>query len=58
VNTFHDAFLDARRRIEAGADPEEVVPVLLKLAEAQDEIVLAQELYADETGDDDEEPDG
>jgi len=58
VNTFHDAFLDARRRIEAGADPEQVVPVLLKLAEAEDEIVLAQELYADEAGDDDEEPDG
>ena len=58
MNTFHDAFLDARRRIEAGADPEQVVPVLLKLAEAEDEIVLAQELYADEAGDDDEEPDG
>jgi len=58
VNTFHDAFLDARRRIEAGADPEQVVPVLLKLAEAEDEIVLAQELYADEAGGDDEEPDG
>jgi len=54
VNTFHDAFLDARRRIEAGADPEQVVPVLLKLAEAEDEIVLAQELYDDET--EDEEP--
>jgi hypothetical protein len=57
VNTFHDAFLDARRRIEAGADPEQVVPVLLKLAAAEDEIVLAQELYADET-DEDEEQDG
>jgi len=56
VNTFHDAFLDARRRIEAGADPEQVVPVLLKLAEAEDEIVLAQEPSADETGGDDEEP--
>jgi hypothetical protein len=48
VNTFHDAFLDARRKIEAGADPEQVVPVLLKLAEAEDEIGLAQELYEDE----------
>ena len=54
MNTFHDAFLDARRRIEAGADPEQVVPVLLKLAAAEDEIVLAQELYADETGEDEE----
>ena len=57
MNTFHDAFLDARRRIEAGADPEQVVPVLLKLAAAEDEIVLAQELYADET-EEDEEQDG
>jgi hypothetical protein len=47
VNTFHDAFLDARRRIEAGADPEQVVPVLLKLADDHDEIEMARELYAD-----------
>jgi len=51
VSTFHDAFLDARRRIESGADPEEVVPVLLRLAEAQDEIDLVQGLYADGNGD-------
>jgi hypothetical protein len=54
VNTFHDAFLDARRKIEAGADPEEVVPVLLKLAEDQDEIEMAQELYEDELDEDEE----
>ena len=54
MNTFHDAFLDARRRIEAGADPELVVPVLLKLAEADDEIELAGDLYADEPEDDSE----
>ena len=54
MSTFHDAFLDARRRIEAGADPELVVPVLLKLAEADDEIELAGELYADEAEDDSE----
>jgi hypothetical protein len=48
VNTFHAAFLDARRRIESGADPEEVVPVLLRLAEASDEIEMAQRLYADD----------
>ena len=54
MNTFHDAFLDARRRIESGADPEEVVPILLRLAEADDEIGLAQGLYAD----DDDDPDG
>jgi hypothetical protein len=55
VNTFHDAFLDARRRIESGADPEEVVPVLLRLAEAQDEIDLVQGLYADGDDAEDEE---
>jgi hypothetical protein len=57
VNTFRDAFLEARRMIEGGADAEEVVPVLLKLAEAEDEIEMAQELYDDEL-DDDEEPQG
>ena len=51
MNTFHDAFLDARRKIEAGADPEQVIPVLLKLAEDQDEIEMAEELYADERAD-------
>ena len=54
MNTFHDAFLDARRKIESGADPEEIVPVLLKLAEAQDEIEMAQELYEDELEEDEE----
>ena len=48
MNTFHDAFLDARRRIESGADAEQIVPALLKLAEAADEIELAQGLYEDE----------
>ena len=56
MNTFHDAFLDARRKIESGADPEEIVPVLLKLAEAHDEIEMAQELYEDELEKDDEVP--
>jgi hypothetical protein len=54
MNTFHDAFLDARRRIESGASPEEVVPVLLKLAEAPEEIELARELYDDEADEDGE----
>jgi len=54
VNTFHDAFLDARRRIESGADPEAIVPVLLKLAEADDEIELAEDLYGDRLDDDGE----
>jgi hypothetical protein len=55
VNTFHDAFLDARRRIESGADPDELVPILLRLAEAEDEIHLAQGLYA--YGDHDQDED-
>ena len=42
MNTFHDAFLDVRRRIEAGEDPEQVVPELLRLAEAQEEIDMAE----------------
>ena len=54
MNTFHDAFLDVRRKIESGADPEELVPALLELAEAQDEIEMAQELYDDEVEDDEE----
>jgi hypothetical protein len=54
VNTFHDAFLDLRRRIEAGEDPELVVPDLLRIAAAQDEIDMAEGLYDDEieAGDD------
>jgi hypothetical protein len=51
VSTFHDAFLDVRRRIESGEDPERVVPGLLRLAEAQEEIDLAETLYADEADD-------
>jgi hypothetical protein len=52
VNTFHDAFIDVRSRIESGAaDPEEVVPGLLRLAEAQEEIDMAEALYADEADD-------
>ncbi len=48
MNTFHDAFLDVRRRIEEGEDPELVVPDLLRLASAQDEIDMAEALYEDE----------
>jgi len=55
MSTFHDAFLDARRRIESGADPEEVVPVLLGLAEAQDEIDLVQGLYAHDDAEDEDD---
>ena len=52
MNTFRDAFMDARRRLEAGDDPELVVSALLQLAESEDEIDMAEALYPDE--DDDE----
>ena len=48
MSTFRDRFLEARRRIEEGADPEEVVPELLELAEAEEEIEMAEALYEDE----------
>jgi hypothetical protein len=54
VNTFHDAFLDVRRRIEEGEDPDVIVPELMKLAAAQDEIDMAESLYDDEIEADDE----
>ena len=54
MNTFHDAFLDVRRRIEEGEDPELVVPGLLRLASAQDEIDMAEELYEDDPDMDEE----
>ena len=54
MNTFHDAFLDVRRRIEEGEDPELVVPDLLRLAAAQDEIDMAESLYDDEAEVDDD----
>jgi hypothetical protein len=45
MSTFRDAFMAARRRIQEGEDPELVVPELLRLAEAQEEIDMAEELY-------------
>ena len=54
MNTFHDAFMDVRRRIEEGEDPELVVPGLLRLASAQDEIDMAEELYEDDPDMDEE----
>jgi hypothetical protein len=51
VTGFRDAFMQARREIEEGRDPETVVPLLLELAEAPEEIDMACDLY----GDDDED---
>ena len=53
MNTFHDAFLETRRRIESGEDPDRVVPTLLALAQAAEEIEMAERLYGD--GDEDDE---
>ena len=47
MSEFRDAFLRARRRVEEGADPDEVVPSLLEVAEAGEEIDLAESLYGD-----------
>jgi hypothetical protein len=55
VNTFHDAFLDVRRRIEEGEDPDLIVPELMKLAAAQDEIDMAEALYDEVDEDEDAE---
>ncbi len=48
---FHDAFLEARERIRRGDDPELIVPALLQVAEAGEEIELAESLYGDDDGD-------
>jgi hypothetical protein len=56
VNTFHDAFLDVRRRLEDGEDPELIVPALLQLAESEDEIEMAEALFEDEVETDEDEP--
>jgi hypothetical protein len=48
---FHDAFLEARERIRRGDDPELIVPGLLQVAEAGEEIALAESLYGDDDGD-------
>jgi hypothetical protein len=54
VTSFHDAFIEARRRIEEGADPDDVVPALLEQAEAQEEIEMAEGLYEPELVEDEE----
>jgi len=55
VTHFHEAFLEARRRIDGGADPDDVVPELLEAAEAQEEIEMAEALYEGERPERDEE---
>jgi hypothetical protein len=48
MTEFRDAFLRARRRVDEGEDPELVVPEVLALAEAQEEIEMAEALYEPE----------
>jgi hypothetical protein len=53
MSEFRDAFLRARRRVETGEDPEAVVPDLLQVAEADEEIAMAESLWEDAAEDED-----
>jgi hypothetical protein len=45
----------ARRRVEEGEDPEQVVPEVIAIAEAPEEIAMAERLYGDlDAGEDSE----
>ena len=56
MSEFRDAFLRARRRLDAGEDPEVVVPAVIAAAEAQEEIDLAEGLWDED--DERESPSG
>jgi hypothetical protein len=47
LSDFRDAFMRARRRVEEGEDPELVVPEVIAVAEAPEEIAMAEQLYGD-----------
>ena len=47
MSDFRDAFMRARRRVEEGEDPELVVPEVIAIAEAPEEIAMAERLYGD-----------
>jgi len=47
LSDFRDAFMRARRRVEEGEDPELVVPEVIAIAEAPEEIAMAERLYGD-----------
>jgi hypothetical protein len=57
MSEFREAFLRARQRIEAGEDPEQVVPEVIAAAEAPEEIQLAEQLWEEAETEDDEEGD-
>ena len=45
MSEFREAFLRARQRLDAGEDPEQVVPEVMAAAEAPEEIELAEQLW-------------
>jgi hypothetical protein len=45
MSEFREAFLRARQRLAAGEDPEQVVPEVIAVAEAPEEIELAEQLW-------------
>jgi hypothetical protein len=45
LSEFREAFLKARQRLDAGEDPEQVVPEVIAAAEAPEEIELAEQLW-------------
>ena len=47
MSEFRDAFMRARRRVDEGEDPELVVPDVIAVAEAPEEIAMAERLYGD-----------
>jgi hypothetical protein len=57
MSEFREAFLRARRRIDEGEDPELVVPEVIAAAEAPEEIELAEQLWEEAAGEEDEDDD-
>ena len=54
MSDFRTAFLRARGRLEAGEDPELLVPEVIAAAEAPEEIALAEQLWEEAGVDEDE----
>jgi hypothetical protein len=55
MTEFREAFMRARRRLDTGEDPEAVVPELIELAEADEEISMAESLWNDDDGDEEDD---
>jgi hypothetical protein len=56
MSEFREQFLRARRRIEEGEDPEQVVPEVIAAAEAPEELEMAEQLW--DEAEEDETEDG